>query len=270
MISPEPISASEPISVNKSQSQAIVEVDRSYTGQGQRVSFEMPDPVSTGIVTDTDAPDLDSPGLTDTTREAQILLQLKALTENFGGQTRICSILRWSRMRDGQSISVLECPFDRLGCHIHYSDLADWFWHTLTHFQIAGQLQRTIDPPTSNTCCICEKRFTATTSGIDSWQRLLAHNAYHHLHGHSVATAAAPDVELYTYLWHSGLIDEVLYREIKGMPSQDSVFNPVDKIFSAVDSVSPGAMLSENAMPATVLTERRLNERGALALLRRQ
>ena len=270
LISPETSSASEPISVSKSQSQAIVEVGLSYTGQGQRVSFEMPDLVSTGIVTDTDAPDLDSPGLTETTKEAQILEQLKALTENPGGQPRTRSILRWSRMRDGQSISVLECPFDRLGCHIHYSNLADWFWHTLTHFQMAGQLPKTITPPTSNTCCICEKRFTATTSGIDSWQQLLAHNAYHHLHGHSVADAAAPDIELYTYLRLNSLIDEVSYKEIKGMPSQDSVFNPVDKIFSAVDSVSPGAMLSENAMPATVLTERRLNERGALALLRRQ
>ena len=258
----ETISAPEPFPASNSQSRAIVEADLPNTGHGQSVLVGMPGVVSTGIVTVPDAADLDSPGVTETTRETQILLQLKALTTNSGDQPQASSLLKWSRIRDGQSLSVLECPFDRLGCHLNFSDLADWFWHSLTHFQIDGNFSRTIIPPTSNTCCICEKRFTATR-GINSWQQLLAHNAYHYLHGGSVADAA-PDLELYTYLWHNGLIDEVMYKEFKRMP-QDSGF-PVDKI-SSVDSVSP-PLLGSEAMPATVLTERRLNRRRGLAWLR--
>ena len=256
------ISAPESIPASNSQSRAIVEPDLSSTGRGQSMLVEMPDVVSTGIVTVTDAANLDSPGVTETMRETQILLQLKALTEISGDLPRASSVLKWSRMRGGQSFSVLECPFDRLGCHVRYSDLAAWFWHSLTHFQIDGHFPRTIFPPTSNTCCICEKRFTAAR-GINSWQQLLAHNAYHHLHGNSLADAT-PDIELYTYLWHNGLIDEVMYKEIKGMP-QDSGFS-VDKI-SSVDSVSPVPLGSE-AVPATVLAERRLDRRRGLAWLR--
>ena len=238
-ITPETVSAPEQVPASNSRSQATVDADLSNTAHGHRVLVEMPDAVSTGIVTVSDAANLDSPGVTETTRETQILLQLKALTEHPGDQPRASSVLEWSRTRHGQSLSVLECPFDRLGCHIHYSDLAAWFWHTLTHFQINDPFPRTIIPPTSNTCCICEKQFTAIR-GMDSWQKLLAHNAYHHLHGASLADNT-PDLKLYTYLWRNGLIDEVMYTEINGMPAQDSGF-PVDKI-SSVDSVAPAHLI---------------------------
>ena len=262
LITPETISAPEPIPAGNSQSPAMMEADLPDPGQGQRAFVEMPKVVSTGFVTDTNAANLDSSGVTNTMGETQILLQLEALTEHSSDQPRASSVLKWARVRDGQSLSVLECPLDRLGCHAHYSDLAAWFWHTLTHFQIDGPFPRTIIPPTSNTCCMCEKTFTATR-GLYSWQQLLAHNAYHHLHGNSLADAAR-DIELCTYLWHNGLIDEVMYKEIKGIP-QDSGF-PVNKI-SSVDSVSP-AMLGSEAMPATVLIERRFNWRRGLAWLR--
>ena len=238
LIIPETISAPEPIPASNSQSQVVVEAD---------------------------LPDLDSPRVTETMEETQISLQLQELTQQPGDPPRASSILKWSRIRNGHNLSVLECPFDRLGCHIHYSDLAAWFWHTLTHFQIEDQFPKTITPPTSNTCCICDKQFTAIR-GIHSWQQLLAHNAYHHLHGASLA-GNPPNLELYTYLWHNGLIDEVMYKRIKGMP-QDSGL-PLDKI-SSVDSVAP-AMLGSEARPATVLTERRFGRfggRGGLGWLR--
>ena len=235
----ETVTAPEPIPTSNSPSRAIVEVDLSNTGQGLRMPVKMPDAFSPNIVIGTDTADLDSPGVIETTRETQILLQLEALTEASGDPPRASCGLKWSRMSDGQSQSILECPFHHLGCHLHHSDLAGWFWHSLTHFQIDGPCSRTILPPTSNTCCICEKRFTAIRA-INSWQQLLAHNAYHHLHGHSIADGA-PDNELYTYLWHHGLIDEVVYRESKGMP-QAAGF-PVDKI-SLVDSVTPALLSS--------------------------
>ena len=53
-------------------------------------------------------------------------------------------------------------------------------------------------------------------------------------------------------------------KELKGVPN-DLVF-PVDKV-SSVDSVAP-ALLSSEARPAIVLTERRLDGRGELAWLR--
>ena len=250
LIIPETIPAPEPIPASNSQSQAVVEADLPDTGTEQPALVEMPAVVSTGIVTDADVVNLDSPGVTDGIRETRILSQLEALTSHSGDRPRASSVQTWSRIRDGQTLSVLECPFDRLGCHIRYSNLAAWFWHTLTHFQINGHCPRKITPPTTNTCCICEMRFTAVR-GMYSWQQLLAHNAFHHLHGDSLA-GAAPDMELYTYLWCSGLIDEVTYKGIRGIP-KDSGF-PAYKISSA-DSVAP-ALLGSEARPATVLTER--------------
>ena len=55
-----------------------------------------------------------------------------------------------------------------------------------------------------------------------------------------------------------------MYREIKGVP-HDLVF-PVNKV-SSVDSVAP-ALLSSEARPAIVLTERRLGRRRGVAWLR--
>ena len=213
---------------------------------------------------DTDAANLDSRGITETISENEILLQLKALTQNHSDQPPTRSILKWSRIQNGQNISVLECPFSRLSYHTHYSSLAAWFWHALTHFQLDEQcFPRKILPPATNTCCICEKRFIAVR-GIESWQQLLAHNAYHHLHGHSITEdATALDIELYTYMWHHGLIDEVTYKEIKGTPAQDSGFSPVDKIVSpVVSALSSAPMLGEEAMHATVLAEQRLDRGG--------
>ena len=59
-------------------------------------------------------------------------------------------------------------------------------------------------------------------------------------------------MELYTYLWHNGLIDESMYKELKGLPKDSEL--PVHKI-SSVDAVAP-ALLGSEARPATVLTER--------------
>ena len=70
-------------------------------------------------------------------------------------------------------------------------------------------------------------------------------------------------MELYAYMWHNGLIDEVTYKEIKGTPTQESGFNPLDKVVASLDSVlSPATLLNEEIKPATVFAERRL-DRGA-------
>ena len=263
LITRETIPAPEPIQASNSQSQATAQADLSSTEQGQLVSFEMPEVVSTDTLANPGAPDLDSPG-SKAIKERQILHQLKALTHSPGAQPQGRSILRWSRVRDGQYISVLQCPFPRLGCHLRYASLAAWFWHTLTHFQLDDHdCPRTITPPTTNTCCICEKEFTAIR-GIESWQQLLAHNAFHHIHLDGIVdNAVAPDTELYAYMWHNGLIDEVTYKKIKRTPTQDSGSNPLDKIVSPVDSVlSPARLLNGDIIPARVVTERRHNSGG--------
>ena len=263
LITPQIISAPEPIWASNSQTEATAQADLSSTGRRKRVSFEMPDVVSTDSVPLTGVPDLDYPGGL-AMKECQILRQLKAVTHDPGAQTQDRSIRKWSRIQDGQSISVLECPFPRLGCHVRYTSLAAWFWHTLTHFRLDDHdCPRTIPPPTTNTCCNCSEKFTAVR-GIESWQQLLAHNAYHHLHGQSIADdSPAPDIELYTYMWYNGLIDEVTYKKIKGTPAQNSGFNPLDKVVSALDSVSsPATLPGEDIKPATVLAERRLDRGG--------
>ena len=250
LITSETISVPELIPASNNQSQAMMAADLAKTGQDQRGLIDMP------VSTDVEAANLDSPRITEGVKENRILRKLRSLTERCGARPQSSNILKWSRTRGGQTLSVLECPFSRLGCDLRYSDLTAWFWHTLTHFYISDQFPRTVIPPTTNTYCIYGKRFTAIR-GIDSWQQLLAHNAFHHLHEDSVVDAV-PDIELYTYLWHNGLIDEVLYKEIKGLP-KDAEF-PVHKI-SSVDAVAP-ALLGSETRPVTVLTERRFGRFG--------
>ena len=252
----------ELVLASASQCAATTGSDLSHNGQGQRVTVETPKDVSTDVITRSHAATLDSPGVTETTGEDQILRQLRALTESSGNPPQADSVIRWCRVKDSQSQPVLECPFDRLGCHLHYSDLAGWFWHSLSHFQIDGSFAGTLPPPNSTTCCFCEKKFTATM-GIDCWRQRLAHYAYHHLHGHSLATAE-PDIGLYKYLWDNGLIDQGAYSELIAK-SQD-LGNPVEKM-SILDSVA-SAPVSQEGRRATVISERRFWTWKGIAWLR--
>ncbi|KAL2056509.1 hypothetical protein ABVK25_002903 [Lepraria finkii] len=245
-----------------SQCAATTGSDLSHDGQGHRVTVETPEVVSTGVIARSHAVTLDSPDVTETMAEDQILRQLRALTESSGNPPQADSVIRWCRVKDGQSQPVLECPFDRLGCRLQYSDLAGWFWHSLSHFQIDGSFARTLLPPTSNTCCFCEKKFTATM-GIDSWRQCLAHYAYHHLHGHSLATAE-PDIGLCKYLCDNGLIDQGAYNELRAKSKDSGI--PVKKMLILGSAAS--APVSQEGRRATVINERRFKMGKGIAWLR--
>ena len=153
LITPETIPAPELIRASNSQRQATAQADLSSAERGQLVSFEMPDVVSTDTVIGT--PDLDNPGGLAIT-ESQTLRQLTAMTHDSGAQNQDRSIRKWSPIRDGQSISVPECPFPRLGCHVRYASLAAWLWHTLNYFRLGDHdCLKTIPPPITNIGYIC-------------------------------------------------------------------------------------------------------------------
>jgi hypothetical protein len=261
LITPKTVSVSD-ILASASRSRTTAETDLLNARQDHRATVETAEVVSEGLVACSHAATLDSPGVTETTSEAQILRRLRVLTEESSDLLQADGRLIWSRITNGQTLPVLECPFNYIGCRLLYSDLASWHWHSLAHFQVDGPFARTVPPPTSNTCCICEERFTAT-KGIDSWQQLLAHNAFHHLHGHSTADAE-PDPELYKYLEENSLIDEVVYDGLRGK-SQDAV-NPVAKL-PIRDSPTP-APVSQESGRATVISERRFRMGKRLGWLR--
>ncbi|KAL9641261.1 MAG: hypothetical protein Q9204_000160 [Flavoplaca sp. TL-2023a] len=102
---------------------------------------------------------------------------------------------------------VLECPFNLLYCFKDFADTKEWILHSLTHF---GH----VDPPTSNRCCFCEAAFDSD-DGVSSWHERMQHVLLHHQLGHSLS-CARPDFQLYTYLWNKHVIDDAVYRDIKG------------------------------------------------------
>ena len=115
---------------------------------------------------------------------------------------------------------VLQCPFAILGCISDFSVFEDWFWHSVEHFDTglsnpAFDGRAVVMPPTKNRCCFCSKTFF-DPNGIRSWCARMYHIAfYHHWIGHSLSHAR-PDFQLFDYLWETHLIDEIMYREIKG------------------------------------------------------
>ena len=104
---------------------------------------------------------------------------------------------------------MLECPFNLLYCFESFADTDDraWILHSLTHF---GR----VDPPKYNRCCFCEAAFESP-DGVRSWYDRMKHVFLHHRLGHSLS-CARPDFRLYTYLWSQRVINDAIYRDIKG------------------------------------------------------
>ena len=107
---------------------------------------------------------------------------------------------------------ILECPFNlAFLCPMTFSDERDWIQHSQTHFCTNV---RTVDPPTSNKCCFCEKKFHSTTR-CQSWGERMHHVCLHHCLGHRLAHAR-PDFALFKYLFDNRLISDAEYRDLKG------------------------------------------------------
>lgn len=185
---------------------------------------------------------LDTPGITETMSEDQILTGLRVIVGDCKDQLQPDSYLRWVRVRNGSSQPVLECPFININCDTLCSELEVWFRHTMTHFQIATPFVKTILPPSSNTCCICEKRFTSSKA-IDSWQQLLAHYAFHYLHAHTL-TNVEPDSTFLEYLKVNELIDRPTSKRCKGKSEEQ--IQSADKLATstALDTaLNPGGTI---------------------------
>lgn len=103
---------------------------------------------------------------------------------------------------------ILECPFNLVyHCSMEYFEVEEWIAHSLRHF-------RPISPPTSNVCCFCDETFHGA-NGKQSWRERMQHVASHHRLGHRLAHAR-PDFQLFYYLWSNKLIDNAVYKDLKG------------------------------------------------------
>ena len=100
----------------------------------------------------------------------------------------------------------LECPFNFLSCNELFSDIGEWFDHSIEHFGTAGA-------PHSSQCCFCDKQFSNPPS-VSSWKQRMMHVAEHHINGCKLAHAR-PDFKLYIYLWNRRLISDADYQELK-------------------------------------------------------
>ena len=106
---------------------------------------------------------------------------------------------------------ILECPFDFLFCFLTFSNITDWFKHSLVHFQTPGGYN--IGPPTHSECCFCDYEFQGSPQ--QCWQDRMSHVAVHHELSHTLAHAR-PNFPLYRYLWENGLMSDVDYRQLRG------------------------------------------------------
>jgi len=161
---------------------------------------------------------------------------------------------------------VFQCPFRTLGCQLDYSNVQDWFMHSVHHFYTDGSRlamsgPAVVMPPTNNGCCFCSQTFFST-SGMRSWRMRMDHVAGHHRIGHSLAHAR-PDFQLFNYLWETHLIDEVVYREIRGnTPDRSRMIHgnpsppPSDR-----SSSPPSTPLVPTARPVAIMNERRHDRR---------
>ena len=156
---------------------------------------------------------------------------------------------------------ILQCPFQTLGCMLDFRYFHDWFWHSLTHFQIGRSKgadgPAIVMPPTQNRCGFCPKTFSEL-SGFCSWHTRMRHVETHHGIGHSLSIAR-PDFQLFEYLWENHLIDEIVYRDIRG--------NTPDRSRSTYGNPSPPTSEHSDSPPSIptgpvgILNERRHNRR---------
>ena len=108
---------------------------------------------------------------------------------------------------------ILECPFNLVFlCPLTFSDEKDWIEHSLKHFMTERRVM--VDPPTSNSCCFCDKQFYSPTP-CQSWGERMRHVCLHHCLGHHLGHAR-PDFALFKYLFNNRLISDAEYRDLKG------------------------------------------------------
>ena len=102
---------------------------------------------------------------------------------------------------------VYECPFDKLGCRRLFTNSVEWRNHSMSHF--VG-----VEPPRTNHCCFCEKKFTDST-GWRSWTCRMEHIELHHRLSHRLAIART-DLSLYRYLYDNSVIGIDIWNELRG------------------------------------------------------
>ena len=142
--------------------------------------------------------------------------------------------------------SSCPCPFRFKGCpmEFHMDQVGDWYKHSLTHFHIPGKRPRNASPPTSCQCPFCEQMFSAST-GAHCWKKRMEHVALHHHAGRSLSDARL-DFTLVEYLWEKGLMDVVVYRDLKAKaaltppasPGSGATL-PNDTAFSVLHEATP-------------------------------
>lgn len=104
---------------------------------------------------------------------------------------------------------IFECPFHFLQCYSSFTDQAEWFKHSLTHF---GD----VDPPSVNECPFCDRHYGQFTSSkpMDSWKFRMMSVSSHHRQGATVRTAR-PDFLLINYMWENNLMTKAQFRNLR-------------------------------------------------------
>lgn len=99
-----------------------------------------------------------------------------------------------------------QCLFEALECDESFDDGRVWETHVLGHF-------RTLNPPSTARCCMCDAQFSDIEYG-NAWHAYLRHVAgIHFRQGHTLSTAR-PDFELYRWLFTNRLIDSRTYKRV--------------------------------------------------------
>lgn len=103
---------------------------------------------------------------------------------------------------------IFECPFNFLQCYRSFTDQAEWFDHSLTHFGNVG-------PPSLNKCPFCDRHDGQFTSSLpmESWTFRMTVVSWHLRQGARVGTAR-PDFFLINHLWENNLMSKAQYRNL--------------------------------------------------------
>lgn len=103
---------------------------------------------------------------------------------------------------------IFECPFNFIQCYRSFTDEAEWFKHSLTHFGNVG-------PPSLNECPFCDRHDGQFTSSLpmESWTFRMRVVSWHLRQGARVGTAR-PDFFLINHLWENNLMSKAQYRNL--------------------------------------------------------
>ena len=149
---------------------------------------------------------------------------------------------------------IYECPFNYLHCLLTFGNFADWYAHSLTHFEGAG-------PPMNAECCFCDDKFQHPI-GDECWRSRMEHVELHHQWGHRLSHAR-PAFGMMRYLWERNIIENAMYRELSGTPASRTHESPVSPRSGGSTAVRPTSPddVDDSGSVYTVSTDERRRER---------